>query len=407
MKQNLSRRPAVFHRGGESERGQAMVEFMLSLPLLLLIIAGVAEVGNLLVAYNQVQLLAREGARFAARGRPDSEIADLIFTSPDDPDEIDPRYTPDRMSVWIVRPTLYVDPGSGNWSWEGSGTWGDAEEQCVYGDICADSTATSEIDPQVVLDEMQEIDTGNSLSGETFTVVSINYEIETLLDLPIFTIGENGRVPVRVYTIIRQETNPPIEDPGGPGGGGGDASPQNGCAAFPIAVNKNFLSGAIPGDKITVTPRSGTSAPGGFQFIAWNTTYQQLSDLDDALESSLVSVSDTPPPPRWYTNPDDVSDHELVIGKKILRPDETSPNWADVKNVLATHKDANNILPGAQPRTLLLIVFDPTTFSGSGTAAQVQISDFALFHILNYDPTVNLNTMDLRFMDYYTGCGQP
>jgi hypothetical protein len=405
MKQNLNRRPATFHRGGETERGQAIVEFALSLPLLLLIIAGVAEVGNLLVAYNQVQLLAREGARFAARGRPDSEISDVIFASPDEAGEIDPRYSPDRMSVWIVRPTLNINAGT--WSWEGDSsgtTWGDATEKCVYGDICADSGATSEIDPAVVLDEMQDIpDTGDGLSGETFTVVAINYEIQTLLNLPIFTIGENGMVPVRVYTIIRQETAPPIESPGGPGGGGGDTSPQSGCAAFPIAINKNFLSGAIPGDKITVTPRSGTSAPGGFQFIAWNTSYQQLSDLDDALKSSLVSVTDN----RWYTNPDDVGDHELVIGKKILRPNEASPDWTEVKNVLATHKDANNILPGAQPRTLLLVVFDPTTFSGSGSAAQVQISDFALFHILSYDPTLNLNTMDLRFMDYYTGCGQP
>src|SRR5262245_51860586 len=48
-----------------ARQGQTLVEFALGLPLLLIILIGVVEVGRLALAYTVVGNLAREGARYA------------------------------------------------------------------------------------------------------------------------------------------------------------------------------------------------------------------------------------------------------------------------------------------------------------------------------------------------------
>jgi len=47
-------------------KGQGMVEFALILPMLLLLLFGIIEVGRMLVVYSQVQAASREAARYAA-----------------------------------------------------------------------------------------------------------------------------------------------------------------------------------------------------------------------------------------------------------------------------------------------------------------------------------------------------
>jgi Flp pilus assembly protein TadG len=50
----------------EERRGQALVEFALVFPILVLILLGIFEVGRLVFAYNTLGNAAREGARVAA-----------------------------------------------------------------------------------------------------------------------------------------------------------------------------------------------------------------------------------------------------------------------------------------------------------------------------------------------------
>ena len=50
------------HRGearAAGSRGQSLVEFALVLPILLIVVSGVLEVGNVLTIYNRVQLRPR------------------------------------------------------------------------------------------------------------------------------------------------------------------------------------------------------------------------------------------------------------------------------------------------------------------------------------------------------------
>jgi Flp pilus assembly protein TadG len=55
-------------RRGRGERGQSLVELTLTLPVLLLLLVGVAELGNSLNAYMTVVDAGRDGARLGAKG---------------------------------------------------------------------------------------------------------------------------------------------------------------------------------------------------------------------------------------------------------------------------------------------------------------------------------------------------
>ena len=67
---------------GRGERGQSMVELALPIPVLLLLLVGVVEVGNALNSYMTVVDAARDGARLGSRGSgmPDSQIRTLVVT---------------------------------------------------------------------------------------------------------------------------------------------------------------------------------------------------------------------------------------------------------------------------------------------------------------------------------------
>ncbi len=61
-------------RGAAGERGQTVVEFALILPVLVLVLFGIAEFGRALSAYLTIQNAAREGARLAITGAGDADI---------------------------------------------------------------------------------------------------------------------------------------------------------------------------------------------------------------------------------------------------------------------------------------------------------------------------------------------
>jgi Flp pilus assembly protein TadG len=60
--------------------GQALVEFAIILPILLLILMGIVEFGMMLNSYLTVRNASREGARTAIVGSSDLEIKNLILT---------------------------------------------------------------------------------------------------------------------------------------------------------------------------------------------------------------------------------------------------------------------------------------------------------------------------------------
>ena len=57
---------AISSKGPESKAGQGMVEFALSLPILLVLMLGIIEFGRLLFTYSAVVTATREAARYGA-----------------------------------------------------------------------------------------------------------------------------------------------------------------------------------------------------------------------------------------------------------------------------------------------------------------------------------------------------
>jgi Flp pilus assembly protein TadG len=79
----------------KNENGQALVEFAIILPILLLLIMGIFEFGMLLNSYLTIQNAAREGARLGIVGGTDVEIDSLI-------NSISPTLTPSDLTVSVT-----------------------------------------------------------------------------------------------------------------------------------------------------------------------------------------------------------------------------------------------------------------------------------------------------------------
>jgi Flp pilus assembly protein TadG len=62
----------------KKERGQALVEFALIVPILFLLIFGIIEFGRIYSAHLTANHSAREGVRAAAVGATDSEIISIV-----------------------------------------------------------------------------------------------------------------------------------------------------------------------------------------------------------------------------------------------------------------------------------------------------------------------------------------
>lgn len=61
------------------ERGQALVEMALVIPVLILLFVGICEFGRVLGAFMVINNLAREGARYGVVGHNDLEIENLVL----------------------------------------------------------------------------------------------------------------------------------------------------------------------------------------------------------------------------------------------------------------------------------------------------------------------------------------
>src|SRR5438034_5873839 len=104
-------------------RAQSMVEFAATLPIMLLLLAGLMEIANMISIYSQLVDASREGARIAAAGGTDAIVSTTMQTSWSG--AVDAG---GHLEIWIIRPTLRTNP----WRWEGGGSgWGSATETCA------------------------------------------------------------------------------------------------------------------------------------------------------------------------------------------------------------------------------------------------------------------------------------
>ena len=94
-------------------RGQNLVEITLIMPIVILLFAGMVEVGFAVYSYVVVSSAARDGARFGARGTtiPLADIADIVETSLGK--AISPNFSdPEANTKIIVTRVLIEEDGS-------------------------------------------------------------------------------------------------------------------------------------------------------------------------------------------------------------------------------------------------------------------------------------------------------
>ena len=79
----------------KNQKGQALVEFTIVLPILMLLIMGIFQFGMMLNAYITIGNAAREGARAGIIGSTDAEIRNLIIST-------SPSLEPENLTVSIT-----------------------------------------------------------------------------------------------------------------------------------------------------------------------------------------------------------------------------------------------------------------------------------------------------------------
>lgn len=92
----------MLRRVGGNEKGQALVELALVVPILLLLLFGVVEYGRIFAAYIAVTNGAREGARIASVGSTDAVITESV------------KVRTDAMKLDRAKVTVTITPGSSN-----------------------------------------------------------------------------------------------------------------------------------------------------------------------------------------------------------------------------------------------------------------------------------------------------
>jgi hypothetical protein len=353
VKQAFRGRQAARQQG---QRGQSMVEFALSLPVLLLIVAGVLEVGNILTQYNRVQLAAREGARFGAEGGTDDGVSSIVkqtalgsFST----DEAD-------MSIWVVRPIIDTQDSTNPalWSWV---DWA-GEEKHVYG-----TYATDPLDGTTVLGDLSSTSTytdAKSLDTERFVVVVVRYEVPTLLNLSFFQIpGESGgRVPVWAYAILRQEIEQTAV-----------SQAAGGCSAYPIAIDESQIAGLGEDDPFTLSLNNPAGTPTDeYGFLSWNVGYWLASDLNTAMTFPGNSLDGTEGFIE-YGDPD--TDTQMNRGDLVLS------NPGGVADASTAISGANGHITKNRAIRVILYKNPPTVVAAYPTYYQYEISGFAIVRI--------------------------
>lgn len=392
-----------------ARRGQSLVEFALTLPVLLTIVAGVVEVSNILLMYNRVQLAAREGARFGAMGGTNSGVLDVVQQASDEALLV----ADDRMRVWVIRPTVQATGSPLAFSW--AGTW-DPNTECVYpvdppaGPGCTD---VSPLAASQVLNDLKVIGGANAgnVNGTRFVVVVVQYDVDTLLNLPWFSppeTGASGRFQMWAYAILRQEVEQTAV-----------AQKTEGCSSYPIAVNLDAIPGGrtrtIRENTIFVLQRNELNNADddyfreGWGFVSWRVDNIDQNFVNNAAFGSLRPPGNSKDATYGYVEyPNPPLDTSLHRGDWVAYNRATLDNssWAVVKN----HID--------DIRELQIIIYDyaadvsPGYFVPAGVY-QYQIVDFARVYFLGEDKGTKHNAaggdqtefLAFKWVDWTLACG--
>jgi hypothetical protein len=267
------------------ERGQSLIEVTFFLIILLILVAGIVEVGAILQTKLTVVNSAREGARFGTVGASDEDITLVTQTSASNVI----NFSPDDADIWVIRAKT---DDSGEIDDACPANIADAKPSDSYWCVSHEVGGGPE-EPTFFTYDMVANATDGLLYGiddTEYIAVAVSYDHQSVIGLP-YAVGGGG-MPVNSYTLMRVESN---ED-------------YAGCMVWPIAIHKDRVNwdahdlqkGTLLDDIII----GGGS--GNFGWLSWNGDVD-ANTLRDNLTTPANSLSQ-------YTNAANSDDHRLSAG---------------------------------------------------------------------------------------------
>ncbi|MBK7449885.1 MAG: pilus assembly protein [Anaerolineales bacterium] len=200
-------------RTEKSERAQSMVEFLIAIPVLILLLSGVVEFGFALNYYLSVLDATRYGARLGSDASPfvddygsakDNAFYNTIYDAVIW--NLDPSLDPQFASIEVGR-RIPVDPSADDVIVSVYSTCNGAittvESSSKYGNA---STALNPADLQA------HLVSGSPKAG--ILVVEVRYNFHQVLQLPWFTAVVPDPMPLTAYSImpLRSAEDPDCDD---------------------------------------------------------------------------------------------------------------------------------------------------------------------------------------------------
>ena len=303
------------------QRGQALVETALFLPIFLVILAGVVEVSQYTATTNRISSAARASTRFASNGGEDEGMVTILLNSVTQTLNLEE----DVWDVFSIRGTLNGD-GSGFSDWEFTHIYGISQTQYI--------TPLAQLDElrlqARILEDLQFDEDGNRIADLVNELADLRivgtfviHDIDSLLNLDA-TPGLTSIYSVSQFNVMRIS--------------GINVETSEGCAAFPIALGYGTRS---------LTPPTGGSnpfptgfdypiiAPEYFQYVR----HQPNIGLDDNTNEGTVF--------RYFKGTTNLDFEWLVWNQQIFPTDVTLANslkWPGNSLDYTNHGDA-----GIQP----------------------------------------------------------
>jgi hypothetical protein len=410
------------------EYGQGLVELALFMPIFIIILAGLAEVGQLVVAQNRVTNATRVGARFSANGGEDEGVVNIALNSITQT----LAQSEDRWDIWSIR--AKVD-GNGT----GFDEWSFAHVYGISNTQKADDVTEDGVRSQV----LAELQSGGHAATAGIRIVAayMIHDVEPILGLDALPLVANIN-SVQELTVMRVV--------------GLNKEPTKACDAFPIAVHLGVRSVTPPGQGANPYPDVDDFGPGSptpsyssfgfkaadqnvpllsarrghvykiqngfgdgnFGWLRWNQGRpDDANTLNDSLTwpgdsadyTSVVNggsgISGLPSNNHFdpdadgringYVEADDPTDYSMHIGDWVSA-NTGNVNSSSNRATLNGHVNKN--------RMLRVIVWDQA--DQQGNSGKYRIQGFAVFRLIGYNLTHSESFILAEFVRWDNSCGQ-
>jgi len=318
---------------GKRQEGQSMVEVAFALPVLLVLVIGIVELGHALTAYNQTINAAREGARFGSMGGSDTAIETIVQGATAQL----VNYTEENSDLYVVRAEL-----TGNWP--ACSVISDTFSCNLL--IDDENLDTACLSPDEL---MARMDTGQMVTCDLDLIaVDLHYRSPSLLGLPLVKQLSEA-TPMRSLAVMRMESPRPLSAI---------------CNAYPIAVHRSLFTGKNKGDAITDI-LNGTDE-GKFGWLRW--PYDPSGGSSDTLADALDR-----PTTSEFQNALDPTDTHLSVGDWI---------WANtgVGNDSKVRAALDSLINKGWIR---VVVWDQHSYEG-GSNGKYHAVNFAIVQLTSY-----------------------